>query len=236
MAAERAQELGLAGTSVIFGDWVPYELRESYLLEADVAVSVARDLAETRLSFRTRVLDYLWAGLPTVTTAGDVLSDLIRNERLGIVVDSGEPTKLAAAIVELLQQPQLREQMASRARVVCARYSWTSAVEPIRGMMREPWRWDRSRRLRPRHDRVTEDLRQVLDDLSLRRGRFVSGPRAATATERASHEARVRLYETWLGDHALPVRIARKVRRGRELGARSTAIAVVARARRLSRR
>lgn len=235
-AAQRAKELGLADTSVIFGDWVPYELRESYLVEADVAVTVARDLAETRLSFRTRVLDYLWAGLPTVTTTGDVLSDLIRNERLGLVVDPGAPAKLAAAIIELLQRPDLREQMASRARVVSTRYLWSTAAEPLRAMMREPWHWDRSRRLRPRHDRVTEDLRQVLDDLSLRRGRFVSGPRAAAATDRAAHEARVRLYETLLGDDALPVRIVRKVRRSKELGVRRTAAAVVTRARRMSKR
>jgi hypothetical protein len=28
-AKERAEELGLAGTSIIFGDWAPYDLREA---------------------------------------------------------------------------------------------------------------------------------------------------------------------------------------------------------------
>ena len=71
------KQLGLFDTSIIFGDWAPYELREAFLIEADIAISAAKDLAETRLAFRSRILDYLWAGLPVVTTSGDVLSDLV---------------------------------------------------------------------------------------------------------------------------------------------------------------
>jgi hypothetical protein len=38
------------------------------LREADIGVSLHREDVETRYSFRTRVLDYLWAGLPIITT------------------------------------------------------------------------------------------------------------------------------------------------------------------------
>ena len=58
-------ELGLTDTSVFFGDWVPYDLRESYLLEADLGVTVARDLAETRL-----VVPHPGARLPVGRAAG----------------------------------------------------------------------------------------------------------------------------------------------------------------------
>ena len=101
----RAKDLGLTDNSVFFGDWVPYDLRESYLVEADIGVTVARDLAETRLSFRTRVLDYLWSGLPVVTTVSGTNHEIVvpPNER---VVDDAEA--LAAALVGLLGDPARR--------------------------------------------------------------------------------------------------------------------------------
>jgi hypothetical protein len=55
----------LDGTCVHFKrGWVPYEERQSYLVEADLGISAHHNHLEARFSFRTRVLDYLWAGLP----------------------------------------------------------------------------------------------------------------------------------------------------------------------------
>ena len=184
----RADELGLTGRSVFFGDWVPYDLREAYLLEADLGVTVARDLAETRLSFRTRVLDYLWAGLPVVTTDGDVLSDLVRNEGLGRVVPPGDRVALADAVVELLRSPVARSAMSHRARGVAGRFRWSRAVTPLRRVIAEPWRWEESRAYRPRAERVTEGLRSSYEEATHRRGQVVSGPRASVALDRAASQ------------------------------------------------
>ena len=63
--------------------WVPYEERQSYLLEADFGISAHHDHLEARFSFRTRVLDYLWAGLPMVLTRGDSMADLAERQRPG---------------------------------------------------------------------------------------------------------------------------------------------------------
>ena len=77
-AVALAEELGLAGTHVFFNeDWVAYDDRQNYLLEADIGVSTHLDHVETEFSFRTRILDYLWAALPIVATSGDSLAALI---------------------------------------------------------------------------------------------------------------------------------------------------------------
>ena len=85
VAARRtADELGLAGSHVFFNEeWVPYDERQNYLLEADVAVSTHLDHVETAFSFRTRILDYLWGGVPIVATEGDALADIIDAKGLG---------------------------------------------------------------------------------------------------------------------------------------------------------
>ena len=163
LVVRRAEQLGLAGTSVIFGDWAPYELREAFLLEADVAVSAAKDLAETRLAFRSRILDYLWAGLPVVTTSGDVLSDLVHERELGIVVPPGDVGQLADALVQLLSDPARRAACAARATHVAEDMSWARCVDPLRRVALEPWRWRLARSARERGRQVTQDVQLMLE-------------------------------------------------------------------------
>ncbi len=114
---------GLTGRHVLFNDgWVPYDERASWLLGADVGISTHQDHVETRYSFRTRVLDHLWAGLPSVLTAGDVLSDLVSEHGLGVAVPAGDPEAVAAAIEALLDAPR----------------PGSDEFEPVRGMLRWP--------------------------------------------------------------------------------------------------
>ena len=82
--------------------WVPYEERGAWLLEADIGVSAHHDHLETRFAFRTRIVDYLWAGLPVVATRGDALGDWVANGGLGRAVAPGDAEAFAAACAELL--------------------------------------------------------------------------------------------------------------------------------------
>ncbi|MEO7703027.1 MAG: glycosyl transferase, partial [Thermoflexales bacterium] len=63
-----ADALGLTGRAVLFGDWVPYADWAAVLGESDLALSLHHDTYETRLAFRSRMMGYLGAGLPTIAT------------------------------------------------------------------------------------------------------------------------------------------------------------------------
>jgi glycosyltransferase involved in cell wall biosynthesis len=56
-ALRLAEELGVLDRCVFFGDWVPYDEWPNYLTESDVGLSLHLDTVETRLAFRSRVLD-----------------------------------------------------------------------------------------------------------------------------------------------------------------------------------
>ena len=86
----------------------PYTPGASYLLDADVAVSIHLDNLETRFSFRTRVLDYLWARRPMILTGGDALGELVAARGLGITVAPGDVDAIAAALVQLLSDGPAR--------------------------------------------------------------------------------------------------------------------------------
>lgn len=100
---------------VHFNDaWVPYADRFDYFADADVGVSAHRDSLETRYSFRTRVLDYLWAGLPTLLTEGDHFSDLSRQAGFGRVARYGSVDDWVSALHDLAQ-PAVRAEAAAAA-------------------------------------------------------------------------------------------------------------------------
>ncbi|MEX2256565.1 MAG: glycosyltransferase [Acidimicrobiia bacterium] len=136
---ELAEELGLIDKHVFFNDgWVPYDDRPNYLLEADVGVSTHLDHVETAFSFRTRVLDYVWAGLPVVATRGDALAELVETEGLGLTVPPGDVDALEEALYQILEDDELRASCRQAAEVVARRFVWSEVLAPLVAYCREP--------------------------------------------------------------------------------------------------
>ena len=134
-----AESLGVAGSHVIFNDWVPYDERALYLMEADLGVSTHHAHLETRYAFRTRMLDYLWARLPIVCTEGDHFGDLVR-ARARAAVPPGDAEALAVAIEEC----STRMPRDASAQDALGRLGRETALEP------RPWRrWRASSKRRP---------------------------------------------------------------------------------------
>jgi len=184
----RAEELGLADRTVLFGDWVPYEERGAYLAEASIGVVAARDVAETRLAFRSRLLDHFWAGLPTVATRGDALSELVEAEGAGVTVAPGDVDALREELLRLARDPSRRTSMSERASALADRFRWSEVVEPLRRVVEEPWRWTALRARRPHEAALTEDAQLLLTRLRhqrLRGGSRHGGPLPARLARRA---------------------------------------------------
>lgn len=129
---ELAGELGLTGTVVHFNeDWVPYDERQDYLLESDLGVTTHHDHVETKFSFRTRVLDYLWAGLPVVTTRGDSLADLVEREGLGRTVPVEDVEALERALEQMLYDETARAQAREAVARLAPDLTWPVALRPL---------------------------------------------------------------------------------------------------------
>jgi glycosyltransferase involved in cell wall biosynthesis len=127
-----AEELGVAGKHVFFNDsWVDYDDRQNYLLEADLGVSTHRSHIETTFSFRTRILDYLWASLPMVVTDGDHFADEVTRHGLGKTVPAGDVQALVAALETALFDDKFRARATKALRVVRENYRWDTVLEPL---------------------------------------------------------------------------------------------------------
>jgi glycosyltransferase involved in cell wall biosynthesis len=138
-AAQEAERLGLLGAGVhINPGWESYAARGPLLAAADIGVSAHHDHLESRFAFRTRILDYLWAGLPVVTSGGDVLGELVERRGLGAAVAPGDAAGFARACRALLDDDELRERAASAARQVAEELRWSRVAEPLVSWCADP--------------------------------------------------------------------------------------------------
>ena len=140
-ARRLAAELGLAERTVHFNEgWVPYDRRQDYLLEADIGVSTHYNHLETSFSFRTRILDYIWAGLPVVSTQGDDFARWISDRGAGEVVGYEDPDSITRAVVRLLGDASARRACSEAIRAARADFFWERALEPLVRYCNAPWR------------------------------------------------------------------------------------------------
>ncbi len=182
---ELAAELGLLGRHVLFADWLPLERWGACLLEADVGLSFHLASMETHLAFRTRLLDYIWAGLPIVAARGDVLGDEVAAHGLGTLVEPGDADALAEALIALLDEPDARGSRRDAFRQVAERFTWERVAGPLLHYCRRPWhagdatatfaeRWQQAEK-----DRLASDLAHARRELAA-----VAAQRDALAAER----------------------------------------------------
>ena len=136
-------------------------------------------MTETRFSFRTRILDYLWAGLPTFTTCGDQLADMINAHEAGKSLGYEDLTAWVTALDEVLSNPALIQRYKHGSQVLSQQFTWDKVVEPLRTFCRNPHRLpshqtvqmpsivDRAKAVYSRggKDLVLKRSREILQDL-----------------------------------------------------------------------
>lgn len=138
-AKRLAEELDLIDSAVFFNSgWVPYSERANALLDADVGISTHLDHLETAFSFRTRILDYIWAGLPIIATRGDIFEPLIEANELGLLVSPGDVEELASAIEKLVYEKGLHHATSLKVKEFANNLHWDKALAPLLSFVSNP--------------------------------------------------------------------------------------------------
>ncbi|MBN2384829.1 glycosyltransferase [bacterium] len=173
---ELAKELGVLNSHVFFHEqWVPFEQRISFLRDADVGLSFHGESLEAAYSFRTRILDYLWAGLPILASTGDGLSDLIVKNGAGFAVKTGDVEELARNMVDLARSAELRHSLGQASRSLSAAFDWDVVLTPLndaveRMLMKGPGRFSSGRVYRELAGFYLTNLSREIHCLGLGRG------------------------------------------------------------------
>ncbi|HEX3580960.1 MAG TPA: glycosyltransferase [Thermoanaerobaculia bacterium] len=120
---------------VEFVPWVPYDERGAFYDRFAAALMTFPQSLETDLSMRTRIYDYLWAGLPIVSSSAPGTDDII--ERYGAVVRGDHPADYANALLRVIETP-------IDTRPFVEEHQWSRTLAPLAEFCRAP-RFDESK-------------------------------------------------------------------------------------------
>jgi hypothetical protein len=116
---------------------------------------------ETAFSFRTRILDYLWASLPIVATGGDTFGTLIAERGLGATVPAEDVDALEAALETYLYDDEAIASARANVREFAEDYRWSRVLQPLVDFCRFPRRAADLEYVLPAPDPVAHPFQRV---------------------------------------------------------------------------
>jgi glycosyltransferase involved in cell wall biosynthesis len=138
-AIDAARELRLFAKNVLFvNQWVDYEDRLNWVADATIGVVTHHEHLETQHAHRTRLLDHLAAGLPTISTGGDPASQLLEAAGAARTVPAGDIHTLGEALAGLLGDSPARERMGAAATSLGETLRWEHTTAPLLGWLENP--------------------------------------------------------------------------------------------------
>jgi glycosyltransferase involved in cell wall biosynthesis len=113
--------------AVEYAGWLDADRVAQVLAGAQVAIYPFDDTLVNRTKSPVKLLELLGAGVPVVAHAVGELAQVIQDRQSGLLVAAGDTAAMAAAVVELLRQPERRAAIGRAARERIAHsYLWSS--------------------------------------------------------------------------------------------------------------
>ena len=112
-------------------DWVDFHRRADWYLDADLVVTVNRPGEENALSWRTRLVDFTWAGVPIATNGGDPLGEELIAAGAAARFPSLEPEVMAQTLGDLLQDDDALRSLGEKLGAFRRSLYWDVVTEPL---------------------------------------------------------------------------------------------------------
>ena len=123
--------------SVHFTGWLPRERMIEHLNQSDIAVAPYLKL-EPFYFAPVKILDYMAAGLAIVASEQGQICEMLEHRRNGLLVSPGDVSALANALVQLAENPRLRQRLGEAARAkITHTYTWERTVQGVLSVCQE---------------------------------------------------------------------------------------------------
>jgi glycosyltransferase involved in cell wall biosynthesis len=116
---------------VVMQDWVDFNRRADWYLDADLVVMVNRPGEENALSWRTRLVDYTWACVPIATNGGDPLGEELIDVGAAARLPSLEPEDMAQTLGTLLEDDGSLQALRAKLATFKRHLYWDVVTEPL---------------------------------------------------------------------------------------------------------
>lgn len=114
----------------------PYNDLPIYFREADIGMALYRPVEIRKYGFSLKVIEYMAAGLPVITTKGTQSEIVVREHDCGMAVDYN-PAAISGALVTLLTDGDRFLKLSERAKIAAKRYDWEVLMERYYNLIRD---------------------------------------------------------------------------------------------------
>jgi glycosyltransferase involved in cell wall biosynthesis len=88
-------------------EWIPYERRADWYCDCEAIITLNKEGMENSLSWRTRLVDYVWSGMPVLTNGGDPLGEQLISAKSAGRVSIKTSDELAEDISYYISNPNV---------------------------------------------------------------------------------------------------------------------------------
>ena len=119
--------------------WVPAKDLSKVYLESNLGINIDRPCYEAQLGSRNRILAWMAAGLPGLSTNFCELTQILEEKKLGFTFSSENSDALSKLMLKLSSQKKLLSQYARRAKnFVQKEFTYEKTTKPLRVWVKNP--------------------------------------------------------------------------------------------------
>lgn len=134
-----AESLGLRDQNVFFlPERIPYRDIGGFYQDADAGIATYPVSLETRYCLGTRLLDFVWAGLPMVVSGMELQRDFVEGHGIGIFSPANDAEALADAILRMKNWVRAEAFPADRFAAARNALAWPAVTAPVARFCRAP--------------------------------------------------------------------------------------------------
>lgn len=124
-----SQERNLLEKNIHIIDWIPYNERTKAYFSSSLSLCFYPKGLETELSFRTRILDFLYGGLPVIALKGSELENLLKEEE-GVFFIERDPSLIIKKVKEVLKIS--KEKRIEFSKKIREKFGWEMVLKPLK--------------------------------------------------------------------------------------------------------
>jgi glycosyltransferase involved in cell wall biosynthesis len=122
------------GDPVEFLGWIPHRDVPALLASSDICVSSVMPLSYSEVAYPVKLFEYFAAGKPSIISNVVGHLELAKDGQDVVVYDAKDPDDLAAKILDLKGNPDLRKELSENGWLIAKRYSWDEAFHTLIGI------------------------------------------------------------------------------------------------------
>jgi glycosyltransferase involved in cell wall biosynthesis len=111
-------------------------LEQGYAISklASIGMCIIQPTKNSVGSYPTKMFEYMAIGLPQVTSDFVLYQNIMEHDGSGICVNPADPAAIAAAIMEILHNPDKAEMMRQNGLMASEKYRWSAEMEKVNAL------------------------------------------------------------------------------------------------------